>query len=141
MPQNGKLDGSWQLIKMTPIDTVLLPKKSPTTPPLIDNGSQMQNYGIYWNIQLDLLTIYTPNVHHNGHTAYTATRFHYTSDKLSITEAYIHYDNRDSLLTSDTDCLTNVGIVQLPEHFEIKFKDRKTMILKSASYLLEFRKF
>ena len=90
---------------------------------------------------LDLLMIYTPYVNHNGHTAYTATRFNHTSNKLSITEAYIHFHNKDSLLTPGTDCLKNVGIINLPEEFEIETLNRKKMILKSSHYQLEFRKF
>lgn len=141
LPQNGVLDGSWQLVKMTRIKTMPSPHKAPMVPPLIDNGSEMENYGIYWNVQLDLLMIYTPYVNHNGHTAYTATRFNHTSNKLSITEAYIHFHDKDSLLIPGTDCLKNVGIINLPEEFEIETLNRKKMILKSSHYQLEFRKF
>lgn len=141
LPQNGVLDGSWQLVKMTRKDTLPSPNKIPATPPLIENGSEMQNYGIYWNIQLDMLMIYTPYVNHNGHTGYTAARFYTKHNQFNITDTYIHFDNRDSLLTPSTRCLQNVGIIGNQESFDMRLTGNNRMTLISNLYILEFRKF
>jgi|GEM_PF-363985 len=142
-PQNGELDGSWQLVKMTAIDTMQQSKHLQKTRNLeiVDNGSPMTNYGIYWNFQLDLLMIYTPWINHNGHTPYTIARFHAQNEKLTILDTYIHYDNRDSLLTPQTNCLSNVGIPTNREEFQMNIKDGNKMSLRSKHYQLEFRKY
>ena len=134
MTDNGKLDGQWQLMsikyKNLPTDSTysrIIPKKEE---------------GIYWRFQLDLLMIHTQYSNLNGYTHKTTARFNDNGKQLDITETYINYFNKDSLLTDpNTRILSPIGIDGNAEKFNIDKLDKKRMILSTPVKQLVFRKF
>lgn len=131
-PENGELDGQWQLMSMG--------VHSNADTPLAYTDTKAQR--IYWRFQLRLLTIYTAGYVLNGHTHSTTCRFEKSGNTLAITQTYIHYTNRDSLITDPTSAsLAPVGIHGNAETFSIEKLDGKQMILHSDHHRLVFRKF
>ena len=133
MPSNGDLDGQWQLMKIV--------NKSVSdfdSDIVIDKKTDR----IYWRFQLDLLSIYTPNKKLNGHTHNSVARFSHTAQELQITKTYIHFENRDSLLTDpNTTILSPMGIDGNAETFVVDRLDDSQMVLSTRSKQLYFRKF
>lgn len=134
MPENGALDGQWQV---TALERAAADESgSATFTPL-----PLPEKGLYWNFQLKLLMIYTPGELHNGHTAYTAARFTVRNDSLLVTDTYIHTMDSDSLLDASTTCLRGVGIDANREGFALRSLSDKHMELVSEHYRLLLRKF
>ncbi len=132
MPENGELDGQWQLMSMGTRNN------ADASPTYTDTKGQR----IYWRFQLRLLMIHTAGAMLNGHTYDTACRFEKSGNTLAITQTYIHTLNRDSLITDPASTsLAPVGIRGNTETFSIEKLDGKQMILQSDHHRLVFRKF
>lgn len=134
MPENGALDGKWQLTEMysktTNSDAHYI--STPTTDKRADN--------IYWNIQLKLLYI-TSAEPLNTFTTETVARFHYSGSTLQVGPTYIHYRDRDSLITNANSTeLVPLGIRGNATTYDIKRLNASTMILCSPLDSLIFKK-
>lgn len=150
MSGNGDLDGKWLLterVYKTPYEINCVPS------------------AVYWSFQLDLLSITSPDTiippdvlaptnipmaatskitspdTINTKTTETLCRFVKGADKLNITQTYIHYRDRDSLLTaSDTKALISVGIRSNVAQFRIARLNSSSLILVSQDDSLVFKK-
>lgn len=134
MPENGALDGKWQLTEMysktTNSDAHYI--ATPTTDKRADN--------IYWNIQLKLLYI-TSAEPLNTFTTETVARFHYSGSTLQVGPTYIHYRDRDSLITNANSTeLIPLGIRGNATTYDIKRLNASTMILCSPLDSLIFKR-
>ncbi len=134
MPENGTLDGKWQLTEMysktTNSDAHYI--ATPTTDKRADN--------IYWNIQLKLLYI-TSAEPLNTFTTETVARFHYSGSTLQVGPTYIHYRDRDSLITNANSTeLIPLGIRGNATTYDIKRLNASTMILCSPLDSLIFKR-
>lgn len=131
-PENGALDGMWQLMETSEA------RPDGTFAESVSRKAE----GIYWSFQLELLMIHSQGSLLNGHTFDTAARFRFTGDKLDITQTYIHFDNRDSLLADPaTLTLEPLGIRGNAASYDVERLDGKQMVLVSKDYRLVFRKF
>lgn len=131
-PENGDLDGQWQLMSME--------ARGNADAPITYTDTKDQH--IYWRFQLRLLMIHTVGAMLNGHTYDTACRFEKSGNTLAITQTYIHTLNRDSLITDPASTsLAPVGIRGNAETFSIEKLDGKQMVLHSDHHRLVFRKF
>ena len=129
---NGPIDGMWRLEEMysKPFSTCNYYSE------YIDKRSE----GIYWKFQLNLLSI-TSTAMLNGHTTETVARFNYDKDRLQITKTYIHFRDRDSLLTdANTSILQSIGIRGNASNYGIKRLTSSCMILCSENDSLVFYK-
>lgn len=127
IPQNGDLDGMWQLTEMTPAATGVTTHKKPEA--------------IYWSFQLDVLMIHTPYKLHNGKTYNTSGLFEKRGDSLHVNTVYVHYVNRDSLISDPhSTTLDAVGIHGNSGHFRIESLSDSHMTLSSDFCRLAFRK-
>ena len=130
-PENGDLDGQWQLMELR--------AKTDLSKPDYDSIVNKKDERIYWSFQLNLLMIRYIGV--PGMNDFIA-RFDYGHDKLNIAPTYVHYRERDSLLEdSSTRILEPVGISGNGEKFQIKKLNSKSMILSNSVKQLSFRKF
>lgn len=134
VPENGPLDGYWQLMEIasrqTPTDTALT------------HVEPQKSRGIYWAFQLRLLEIRTTTGALNGHTSQTMGRFRFTGDRLAITQLYIHYRASDSLVTDPaTTAFEPLGITGCADTFRVERLDGHQMVLRSQDRRLTFRKF
>ncbi|MBR1652214.1 MAG: lipocalin-like domain-containing protein [Alloprevotella sp.] len=125
-PENGKLDGMWQL---TSIAT--------------DGGEAVSTTGdgIFWKVQLDLIVIHTTHAPLNGSTFDTSVTFEYQGDALNLTGLYIHEFTGDELITDPAStALAWTGIYGTGASFHIARLDSKRMILENERVRLVFRK-
>ena len=136
LPKNDDLDGMWHLQEMTLLNAH--PKQT-------ENCAES---GIYWNINLDLLQIYSKKrvMFHDetsGQDVYHAyCRFKHTGTTLNINQIYLSFDVRDSLLTDPaTTLMEPYGIMGCADAFHIEHLGSKRMILVSDDKRLVFRKF
>ena len=136
LPKNDDLDGMWHLQEVTNLST---------TPEQVENVAEG---GIYWNVNLDLLQIYSKKrvMYHDeatGKDVYHAyCRFEYSGDALNVTKVYLSFDVRDSLLTDPaTAIMEPYGIMGCADAFNIEHLGSKRMILVSDDKRLVFRKF
>ena len=136
LPQNDELDGMWHLQKIMHLD---------------ENNSYEENVlenRYYWNFQLDLMLIMSlsdliyEDTANSLKTDRAFCRFDYSNGQLFVHEVYLHFDNRDSLLTDrSTTLLERYGIVGCSDTFDIEKLNNKHMILVSENKKLFFRKF
>ncbi len=136
MPENGELDGMWHLQEMTD---------------LTDGAAEPHDVRakqFYWSFQLNLLQIYsvTDVLYRNEltgeHTYRAYCRFSKTGTSLNVSEVYVHFDSRDSLLTDPASPLMHrYGIMGNADSFSIEQLNSKRMILVSDERRLVFRKF
>lgn len=132
LSDNGDLDGRWRLqeiyTKLQPSDT-----HYSATPYTDKRPSQ-----IYWNFQQKLLWI-TSVENLNHFTDATTARFIFSGNTLSLTHTYIHYRDRDSLLTDpSTSNLDSLGIRSNQCKYEIKKLTSTRLILCSEQDSLVF---
>lgn len=129
-PDNDELDGKWQLLEIfsTGADggfTQLTDKRESKT---------------FWSFQLGLLQIGSNDLH-NGSTADTFARFTHSGDRLSVNEVYVHYRDRDSLVTDPSStAFASVGIRGNTAQFLINRLTSSQLILTSATDSLVFYK-
>lgn len=132
LSDNGDIDGKWRLEKM-------YSKTSPTASDYTIEKNLMDEK-IYWNFQLKLLSITSSNIL-NGHTGETTARFTLSGDLLSINQTYIHFRDRDSLLTDPTTTqLETLGIRSNACNYRIRQLSSSRMVLCSHADSLVFYK-
>lgn len=132
LSNNGDIDGRWQLIH-----TYI---KTDTEPDHYGMSEDKTAQQIYWSFQLDLLSI-TSSDNLNGHTPETVARFVYAPPQLAITKTYIHYRDRDSLITDPlSTSLTPLGIRGNATNYRIARLNKTTLILCSEQDSLVFYK-
>ena len=120
---NGNLDGRWRMKEC-------YSKVSTDDAHYTLYTNKMENQ-IYWNFQLKLLQI-TSGLQYNGKTYETICRFAYEEDRLSITSTYVHFRDRDSLITDpNTTSLLELGIRGNASNYHIKRLTSTEMILCS----------
>lgn len=130
---NGDIDGLWI---MTERYSRATDAPSEGYPEKTDVGQR----SISWAFQLKLMSIRTPQ-NHNGHTAETVGRFSLHDGMLDVEPLYIHFRDRDSLLTDpQTTCLKDVGIYGNSGHFRVSRLSENHMVLCSDRDSLVFRK-
>lgn len=130
LPENGALDGRWQLME----------RYTHATPEALDYTvrEDMKAKRIYWAFQLKLLSIKTYTSSLNEILA----RFRHTGSTLELPQIYIHLGARDSLLTDPaTEALVPIGIHGNATTFDVIRLNGKQMILRSEQDSLVFRKF
>ncbi len=133
MSDNGPIDGMWHLEKIY------------TRPDGNASGSYSVEKNcasdrIYWSFQLNLLSIRSAE-EHNGKTSESVARFKLTSTTLDLTAIYVHYRDRDSLLTDPNAVdLSSVGIHGINPSYTIVQLDGNHMRLCSTTDSLVFRK-
>lgn len=132
LSDNGNLDGRWRLQSIHSKTSAEQAHYTASADTRADN--------IYWNFQLNLLSI-TSAAPLNGHTGETTARFSYTPSRLSVTKTYIHYRDRDSLIVDPTTTsLERLGIRGNATDFHIERINKTSLILCSASDSLVFYK-
>lgn len=121
MSGNGDLDGFWQLKSVDTLAT--------------GTSADMRESGVYWAFQCDMMSVKKIN------QISAFLRFNNTGDSLFLSEPYI--DNRDSsdIVITDVEVLRPLGINELEEHFGISELESGTMVLKSKTLRLNFRKY
>lgn len=129
---NGAIDGMWRLEEMY------------SKPHLASNNyseyTDKRPDGIYWKFQLNLLSINSTAML-NGHTTETVARFNCDRNRLQVTKTYIHFRDRDSLLTdTTTTTLQAIGIRGNACNYDIKRLTSSSMILCSENDSLVFYK-
>ena len=135
LDRNGALDGQWQLMEIQR-------RSAMADTAVYDEIIDTKHQGIYWRFQLDLLLIHTVAEKLNGYTYDTTARFLYKSRKLKITQTYINWHNRDSLLSDpETTTLYHIGIDGNSDEFDIERLSSRQMILRDEDKRLVFRKF
>lgn len=128
LPENGKLDGWWQVTE------VQFARNG-----VYDSIVPMKDRKIFWAVQLKLISITGIS---NGTTSETLCRFHYSGDRLQLTEMYVHHRDRDDRITDSAfDKLKDTGIDSNQADFTIEALDSKHMQLKSDFARIVFRKF
>lgn len=131
-PQNGALDGKWRLYEIH--------SKTQPTESTYAVAKDVRADNIYWSFQLNLLSITSAETL-NGHTNETVARFAYEGDHLAVTQTYVHFRDRDSLLTDpNTAALETVGIRGNASNFRIAQLSGSRLTLCSERDSLVFRK-
>lgn len=120
---NDKLDGNWQLRQMENLAT--------------EETSDMTYSYIYWGIQDNLLQVRDID----NHNLYIFFRYNLEGDQLTIHSPYQAINKNELVPVEDTEVLLSLGITDAEEHFQIEQLKSGTMVLKSASYRLHFRKY
>lgn len=129
-PKNGDLDGMWQLKQM-------FSKSTSTDATYSASYKDTTNDSIYWNCQLDLISIQT----WNGKTSQSVARFVHENDRLQLTKIYIHYRANDVLIEDPNFTgLRHAGIRGNQANYFVKRLNSSSMILCSEMDSLVFRK-
>lgn len=132
LSSNGDIDGRWQLLHIY--------SKTDAASAHYEQDQDLTAQQVYWSIQLDLLSI-TSSDNLNGHTPETVARFTYAPPQFSITKAYIHYRDRDSLITDPlSTSLTPLGIRGNATNYSIVRLNKTSLILCSEQDSLVFYK-
>lgn len=132
MSDNGKLDGMWHLQQ-------ICSRTQNAVSAGYTEHQDVSDAGIYWAFQLQLLQI-SSNAFLNGETGETMARFNCTDTRLDITSTYIHYRDRDELITdAQTQCLAPLGIrgnacsfriERLTDHHMVLCSDRDSLVFQ-----------
>lgn len=132
LSDNGPIDGKWRLEKMY--------SKSSAASTSYTDEKYLMDENIYWSFQLNLLSI-TSSELLNGYTGETTARFNLSGDQLNITQTYIHFRDRDSLLTDPTTMqLQALGIRGNACNYHIRTLSSSRMVLCSDADSLVFYK-
>lgn len=133
-PTNGHLDGQWFM-------TERYCKANISAPDYSEAMGNLREQPVIWNISLQLMEIITPGFMHNSVTDRTTGRIVYNDDKLAVTQTYVHFRDRDSLITEpNTTCLESVGIRGNSATFRIATLTSSQLTLCSDMDSLIFRK-
>lgn len=128
LPDDDELNGKWQLLEIFSAD---------------DDGNFTQlndrrESKTYWSFQLGLLQIVSYDVH-NGSTGDTFARFTHSGDRLSVNEVFVHYRDRDSLVTDPAStAFVSVGIRGNSAQFLIDRLTKSQLVLTSSTDSLVF---
>ena len=120
---NDKMDGNWQLRQMEDLAT--------------EEASDMTYSYIFWGIQDKLLQV--RDIDNSNLRIF----FHYSLEgsQLTIRNPYNVLDKNNLIPIEDAEILLPLGITSTEEHFLVENLSSGTMVLKSASYRLHFRKY
>lgn len=133
MSDNGKLDGMWHLQQ-------ICSRPQDAASAGYTEHHDVREAGIYWSFQLQLLHIRSKDFL-NGETSETMARFDYSGTHLDITSTYIHYRDRDVLITdAQTQRLAPLGIRGNAGSFHIERLTDHHMVLCSDQDSLVFQK-
>lgn len=121
---NGDLDGMWHLVNVDSLEQAID----------VDYSEQ----SIFWSFQADLLYVDDKTLHHEP----CLLRFDYFIGNLSVFDPYI-YNNKDEADEKiyDKIYLLPYGINALEEKFKIEELNRKSLVLRSNTLLLRFRRY
>lgn len=120
---NDKMDGNWQLRQMEDLAT--------------EEVSDMTYSYIYWGIQDNLLQVRDID----NRNLRIFFRYSLEGNQLAIHSPYQAITKNELVPIEDTEMLLPLGITDTEEHFQIEKLSSGTMVLKSASYRLHFRKY
>ena len=133
MSDNGPIDGLWMMEKHY---TRAASAEGLPYSEVVD----VEGKGIVWAFQLNLLSMRSNGVH-NGLTDESVARFSLEGNVLQVGPTYIHFRDRDSLLTDPhTTCLEEVGIRGNAARFRVHTLNSKRMVLCSERDSLVLRK-
>lgn len=133
LSNNGPIDGKWFLTSMY--------SKTNEESPHYTEFHNKQEEGIYWIFQLNLLNIRTMIYAENYLSTDIIARFNVNSDMLQVGPTYVHFRERDSLLTDpNTTLLEPIGIRGISSTYKIVELNSNNMILCSSKDSLVFRK-
>ena len=123
LPENGDLDGNWQLLTIEHHAT--------------GQVEQVKDQQVFWAVQLKM--IYYRG---GGLDKEYLSRFVHQSDSLFLYDFYYHTRYEDYLLTdSATTELSPAGIVGISGRYAVETLNHKSMVLNSTDTRLVFRKF
>ena len=133
-PANGDLDGKW-LLKQRFV------KETATDGAYSRLAEGPADTKIYWSFQLQLLSITSGSLAHNGQTGETVARFVREGNRLSVTQTYVHFRDRDELISDpSTTLLEVVGIRSNASDFRIALLNSSRLTLCSQLDSLVFVK-
>lgn len=132
LPCNGNLDGIWQLCEVG--------SKTSLADASYAQITDKRDKSIFWSFQLQLLSM-TSASFHNGHTSESVARFVYDDERLELTKIYIHFRDRDSLVTDpNATSFAEVGIRGCTAQFRIAQLNDSRLTLCSEMDSLVFHK-
>lgn len=121
LPENGDLDGNWQLLTIEQHAT--------------GEVTSVKDQKIFWVVQLKLMS-------YRGAANSYLSRFIHEGDSLFLYNFYRHTRYEDYLLTdSSTTELAKLGIQGISGRYAIETLNKKSMVLNSINSRLVFRKF
>lgn len=121
LPENGDLDGNWQLLTIEQHAT--------------GEVTSVKEQKIFWAVQLKLMS-------YRGAANSYLSRFIHEADSLFLYNFYRHTRYEDYLLTdSSTTELAKLGIQGISGRYAIETLNKKSMVLNSINSRLVFRKF
>lgn len=121
MPENGDLDGNWQLLTIEEHNSGAI--------------VSVKEQKVFWAVQLKLIS-------YRGADNSYLSRFIYDGDSLFLYNFYRHTRYEDYLLTdSSTTELAKLGIQGISGRYVVETLNRKQMVLNSSDSRLVFRKF
>ena len=123
MLNNDKMDGNWQLRQIETLAT--------------EEISDMTYSYIYWGIQDGLLQV--RDIDNSNWRIFF--RYSIEGDQLTIHSPYQAITKNELVPVEDTEALLSLGITNTEDHFQIEKLSSGTMMLKSDSYRLHFRKY
>ena len=125
---NGKLDGFWHLERIDTLRT--------------GGVADLSACGVFWAIEAKLLCV--NDIDHKTLGRYYF-RFSQTTDSLIIHTPYLNKGHEDTwggdIPVTDALVLAPFGISALEEHYLKEKLDGSSMILRSSTYRLWFRRF
>lgn len=133
LSDNGPIDGKWQLKSIY--------SKTDKESSHYTEFHNKQEEGIYWIFQLNLLNIKTMIYAENILSTDIIARFNINNDLLHVGPTYVHFRERDSLLTDpNTTLLEPIGIRGISSTYKIIELNSNNMILCSSRDSLVFKK-
>lgn len=133
LPQNGDLDGMWQVTEIS------YNSQNGQYDSIVNKKAEQ----IYWLFQLDLMAIRSKVEGQDNLSDNIRARFKHTGNTLDIYEIYYHeWGITDSLITNpNTTEYVRYGIKGNKAHFKIEKLDADHMRLQSDYAIISFRKF
>lgn len=133
MPENGDLDGLWQMVEMH--------SKTAAADPHYSQYTDKRAEKVHWAFQLQLLSMKSAQPVPEIDTNEAVARFQYTPDRLRLTQVYLHYRDRDQLIEDPaTTSLQPLGVRGNTADFRIVRLDGSRLILCSETDSLVFVK-
>lgn len=124
-PQNGKLDGQWQLMSITDRNTQV--------------KEEVKDQKLFYRFQLELLML--ADLGDSGYGTYIGRFIYEKGDsEFTIWEMNVRNNNGDSGISATAKQLEPFGL-QGPGPVEIVKLEKQKMVLGTTETILEFRKF
>lgn len=133
LSHNGDLDGKWFLLEMH--------SKPSEQAPHYTEFQDKKGEGIYWIFQLNVLNIRTMIYAENPLSTDIIARFHHADRFLNVGPTYVHFRERDSLLTDpNITLLEPIGIRGNASTYRVEELNSSRMVLCSPRDSLIFKK-